>query len=350
MIVIDGIIFSLQRTGGISVIFQSLLNYLDSQVIPTTLLLNESAAHDVSKYSGNLSIQKQQRRLLERYRPCKTPDCSVFHSSYYRLPHKPNVATVVSVYDFMYERYRRGPAQWVHILQKHAAIRRARSIVCISHSTCSDLLEYVGVREDQTVHVIHLGASEEFKVLDQNSPSHFETKNSGKPFLLFIGLRGGYKNFRLALRALELLPDFELWCVGGGEFKPKEFDGISMQIVNRTRHLGFIENKNLNQLYNHAAALIYPSSYEGFGLPVLEAMRAGCPVISIDCKAIIEIGGDALLVSADGDPSEIALLVQKAVSSKRSEIKSNGLKNAALYSTLKTNEKIMEVYKKLVTI
>jgi mannosyltransferase len=114
--------------------------------------------------------------------------------------------------------------------------------------------------------------------------------------------------------------------------------------------LGFIENKNLNQLYNHAAALIYPSSYEGFGLPVLEAMRAGCPVISIDCKAIIEIGGDALLVSADGDPSEIALLVQKAVSSKRSEIKSNGLKNAALYSTLKTNEKIMEVYKKLVTI
>jgi mannosyltransferase len=347
MIVIDGIIFSLQRAGGISVIFQNLLNYLDSKAIPTTLLLNESVEHVSLEYSGGLKIKQQQRRLLERYRPCLTPDCSIFHSSYYRLPDNPHIKSVVTVYDFMYERFRKGPAKWIHSNQKISAIQRAQSIICISNSTYSDLLNYVNVKTNQSVHVIHLAASDDFRILDNDQLFKLKIKITNRPFLLFVGSRSGYKNFKLALKTLELLPDFSLICIGGGDFKSIEFEECPEQVVNRTHHLGFISNKFLNQLYNMAVALIYPSSYEGFGIPILEAMKAGCPVICINCKAAIEIGGDAVLVSLESNPSELVKAVHRALSNDRQEIVKRGLKNANLYSWNKTCEQTIEVYKNL---
>jgi mannosyltransferase len=90
---------------------------------------------------------------------------------------------------------------------------------------------------------------------------------------------------------MELLPDFELHCVGGGPLQPSELAGIPDSVIRRVRHVGFVDDETLNELYNQAVCLLYPSSYEGFGIPVVEAMRAGCPVVSVACKAVMEVGG-----------------------------------------------------------
>lgn len=340
MIAIDGIIFSLQVQGGISVYFHTLLDYLKLQRVPAMLTLDNPISQDVSGCDAAVPVTRRSTRPLERYRACRVaPGASVFHSSYYRRSDDGNLPVVVTVHDFVYERYMRGPRRWAHAWQKHAAIRSAQSIICISESTRQDLLEYVGVKHGQSVHVIHNGVAEIFCPLALPSPP--------TPYALYVGLRGGYKNFALALRAMEWLPDFELQCVGGGPMQPGELAGVPGSVASRVRHVGFVDDKTLNVLYNQAVCLIYPSSYEGFGIPVVEAMRAGCPVVCVKCKAVMEVGGDALTIADGYDPKSLANAIMKTVSSDRCSIIEKGLFVSQNYSWDKTHSRTLDVYRSL---
>lgn len=340
MIAVDGIIFSLQRQGGISVYFRTLLDYLKLQSVPAMLTLDSPARQNVSGCDEAFPVVRRSARFLERYRACRVaPGASVFHSSYYRPSDDGHLPVVVTVHDFVYERYAQGPRRWAHAWQKHAAIRSAQSIICISESTHQDLLEYVGVKHGQSVHVIHNGVAEIFCPLALPPPP--------APFALYVGLRSGYKNFALALRAMEWLPDFELHCAGGGPMQPGELAGVPGSVASRVRHVGFVDDKTLNVLYNQAVCLVYPSSYEGFGIPVIEAMRAGCPVVSVECKAVMEIGGDALTIAEGFDAKALAYAILKTVSSDRSSIIGKCLSASQVYSWDKTHSRTLDVYRSL---
>ena len=123
---IDGIVFSLQRAGGISVYFQELLRVLGRHGDTATLTLETPARQELLHPSANVAVRRLPARRLERYRAARVPDtASVFHSTYYRRPDRAALPTVVTVYDFIYERFRSGPARWAHTWQKNAAIRSA---------------------------------------------------------------------------------------------------------------------------------------------------------------------------------------------------------------------------------
>lgn len=342
MIAIDGIIFSLQRQGGISVYFQKLLECLKSQRVQAVLTLENPAKQEEFWYGSRVSVMHRRARFLERYRHCRvSPATSVFHSSYYRRPDGGgNLPIVLTVHDFVYERYAKGPKRWVHMHQKHAAIRAAQAVICVSEATRQDLMEFVGEIPGQTVHVIHNGVSEVFRPLS--------LAQTPAPYVLYVGERPGYKNFKLLLAAMEFLPDLELHCVGGGDLRAEELVAAPASARHRIRHLGFVTDEALNEHYNRALCLVYPSSYEGFGIPVAEAMRAGCPVVSTRCKAVLEVGGDALTVAADTDPRALADAVLRLSNVEyRNQVVSTGYENAKRFSWDRTHEGTLDVYRNL---
>lgn len=338
-LVIDGVIFSIQRRGGIGEYFEQLFAKMGEQNVPATVLLETPSKRPVTK-RGNLAFISRKARILERYRVCRVPaGASVFHSSYYRLPDG-NAPSVVTVHDFVYERYARGPRRWVHSRQKYAAIRAAQAVICVSKATRQDLIEFVGEIPGQTVHVIHNGVSDVFRPVSL-APAQ-------TPFVLYVGERRGYKNFRQLAAAMEFLPDLELHCVGGGALCAEELAAVPAGARQRIRHLGFVTDEGLNELYNRAFCLAYPSSYEGFGIPVAEAMRAGCPVVSAPCKAVLEVGGDALTVAAEPEPRALAdAVLRLAAGEYRSRAIAAGLEIGGRFSWEQTHTGTLAVYQSL---
>ena len=337
-VVIDGIVFSLQRHGGISVYFHQLTTRLLRDEVPSYLTLEGPALQSLPETGLTLCKVQRTARLAERYRPARVPPGgSLFHSSYYRLPDNPALPSVVTVHDFTYERCLRGPRRWLHSAQKFAAIRAAQAIICVSEATRDDLIDIVGVSSTQQVYVIRNGVDANFKPQAQETPA--------RPFVLFVGQRGGYKNFHLVARAMTLLPDFELLCVGGGALGSHELHGLPRSTRDRIRHLGFVTDPALNQLYNQAVCLAYPSSYEGFGIPVVEAMKAGCPVVCIRCKAVIEVGMNALSIVAP-DASALAERIDALASSDiRDPLIRTGLEVAGNYDWERTYRETLRVYR-----
>lgn len=346
---IDGIIFSLQRYGGISVYFRELLQRMPADQAVLTLEAPTQQS-DLTEGLCNVRTLTRQSRPLERVRPCRTPDrqaVDVFHSTYYRRPRHASQTSVVTVHDFVHEHYVPGPKGRLRRWLINSAVRQAEHIICISQATRDDLMRFAPVRADQKISVIHNGVADGFAPLE---PQGLADKASAEPpFMLFVGQRGGYKNFGLALAALAHLPDVHLHCVGGGAFSEAEFDGISAETRSRVRHAGFVDDSTLNRLYNRALCLIYPSAYEGFGIPVLEAMRAGCPVVCIDCRAVVEVGGEALSISDDPkDPAALARAVLRVAGGEgRAQLRKLGLARSHLFSWDRCAQETFAVYQSL---
>ena len=337
-LLLDGIIFSLQRHGGISVYFRELLQRLQRDAVPAVLTLDGKLQQAAP---GSNETVIRAARPLERYRACRVPatvKAAVFHSSYYRKPAHV-IPSVVTVHDFTYERFVHGPRRLAHTTQKMSAIHSAQVVVCVSQSTLDDLIEIVGLRPGQRAQVILNGVSRSFRPLAHEAPV--------RPFVLFVGQRAGYKNFRLALRSLTFLPDLELLCVGGGPLEQAELAALPASVSRRVRHAGYVDDDTLNRLYNQAQCLVYPSRYEGFGIPVVEAMSAGCPVVGIECRAVLEVGGNALVVAVEEPQAFAAAITQTADSSYRLKQISLGLAKAAEYSWERCYLETLSIYREL---
>ena len=341
MIELDGIIYSLQQRGGISVYFNELIAYLAKEDVDCSVSLFGKAKLPIR---AKIDVISRPQRRLERFRFAPVSDGTrLFHSSYYRMPAKNSgVRTVVTVHDFIYEQYWRGIRKHLHCTQKRLAIERADALICVSNSTARDLVRFIGGVRGK-VHVIPNGVSDKFYPMSKSSPSYSEF---GK-YLLFVGKRHGYKNFRLAADAMRFLPDMSLVCVGGEPVLQEEWGKLESSVRSRIIPLRDVSDERLNYLYNRAHCLVYPSLYEGFGIPVVEAMRAGCPVVVVSCDAVMEVGGDAVIVCEELVPKALAESIEYVGSSERKNIVERGIARAMDYSWTATHEKTLGVYREL---
>ena len=229
------------------------------------------------------------RRLMARWAP------DIVHETYYSpepvLSSKP---AVVTVFDMIHELY---PADFhVHdctSLYKRMAVERADHVICISESTRKDLIRLFGVPEHK-VSVVLLGFDSFMAV--QREPAY--RTPSGRPFILYVGQRGRYKNFGGMLTALgrsaRLRNDFDIVAFGGGPFTHDELSRIATEGLSAERvfQVGG-DDKFLYRLYSAATVFVYPSLYEGFGIPPLEAMAHGCPVVCSNTSSLPEVVGNA---------------------------------------------------------
>lgn len=214
---------------------------------------------------------------------------------------------VVTVYDMIHEIF--GVGSPILRRLKRKAIRKASHIVTISDTTRADLYRYLDI--DCPVSVIPLGISESFLSKDP------EARRDVAPYLLHIGSRQGYKNFELlfdAWSSSSSLRNFRLVAVGGGGLSASESRTFAQAIRERRfEHRPWVDESDLSRLYCDAAALIVPSRYEGFGLPVLEAMAVGTPVACSTGGSLVEVAnGHAAHFSPDS-PVECARAIENAI-------------------------------------
>lgn len=336
MLVFDGIIFSLQGHGGISVYFSELLTRFATLECTSKVLM--FGDNQVSLRQGPTPLREHvHARILERYRNLPLRGTGLFHSSYYRYATGGGFLNITTVYDFTYERFVNGPKKWGHSWQKFKAIRHADAVLCISENTKADLQKYLPDMPENRIYVTPLAANPAFR----SAQSSADPDN----YVVFVGARGGYKNFLLLVRALAHLPEVRLFVVGGGEFSVTESSLLERLIPGRYFHQGNVPTERLKGIYNRALCLVYPSAYEGFGIPVLEAMSAACPVIALRSSSIPEVAGDAAVLLDAPDEKHLSDAVQQVSRSDvRRELTVKGLERSQLFSWDATFDKTRTVY------
>ena len=305
-VIADNIIFTLQRYGGISVVWKELLSRArkDKEIELTEL-----------DYPDSLSL-----RWMERYRiPAYTaPTPSIFHSSYFRVLPQAGVYNVTTVHDLTYHIYRHGLAKTVHLWEEERALRHSEAIICVSENTKRDVLQFYPWVKEKNMHVVYNGVSNAFFPMP-DVPK--------KGYLLFLGNSAvEYKRLDVA-QEVARLTGLELKTVSG------------------------VSSQELNTFYNEALCLLYPSDYEGFGLPILEAQKAGCPVIAQNSSSIPEvIGPESLTVKHDTPQrmaQEMAEIVRQLQSRPTDTIIKAGIENAKRFSWDNTYEKTKQVYENI---
>lgn len=345
-IILDNIVFSIQRAGGISVVWENIINALsnsginyhcleypyknDNIVRQNMMPFNEKTINPVSMW---------MERYINPYIASSHP--FIFHSSYYRTCSNPNAINVTTVHDFTYELFNKGLAAKVHRWQKFRAIQNSDVIVCISENTKKDLLKFMSDVNPYKIRVIYNGVSEDYK---QVFTHRWDTLGE---YVVFVGSRQPYKQFRFTVEAIKDTP-YKLAIVGG-KLSDTEIEFLDNTIgKEKYVYTGFLSNKELNELYNQAVCLAYPSAYEGFGIPVLEAQRAGCPVIAYNASSIPEVIGETPLLLNSLTISEfhdkLDLIKQDSV---RNEVIAAGLENSQRFSWKKMGDEYVELYKEL---
>ena len=338
MIIFDDIISLIQKTGGINVLYEEIYDRLERDFI----------SHRVCNYSEeNIDIKNSRllipRRLNERYRDfpieyIKTFKNPIFHSTYYRVPTRKICPVITTVHDFIYEKVIGGVKAAVHVWQKSKAIKNSDHLICVSNNTKEDLLNAYPFLEEDKVTVIYNGASD-----------LFFKKNECRvlPRVLYVGQRHKYKNFVSLVYALEALNDLSLLCVGGGGFSPQEVLLLEKVLPGRYMHAGGVDTKTLNDIYNESFCFVYPSHYEGFGIPILESMKAGCPVIACNHSSIPEVSGDAAVLIQNGDAEQIYVALRSMFNMGfRSNLVKLGIDQGAKFNWNRTYSETLAVYRR----
>jgi glycosyltransferase involved in cell wall biosynthesis len=288
----------------------------------------------------------------------KKNNIDVFFSPYYKIPLLSKTKTILSIFDVTYllvEPYRSSWRNKFYIKNFiQLASRKAKRIITSSHSTKNDLLKILHLPEEK-IEVIYLGVNPKFQaILEKNKRDYIKKKYSiQKRYLLYVGNFLPHKNVKSLIAAYNLLPEnirreYSL-VLGGG--RPKGFkQDIEQSRLSDSQSIiycGDIVDEDLPALYSGAELFVFPSLYEGFGLPPVEAMACGCPVASSHASSLPEILDNAALFFNPYQVEEISKTVKLILENKdlRENLRQKGLERAKLFVSARMAEKIIAAFK-----
>ncbi len=282
----------------------------------------------------------------------------ILHNTYYFPIDPPSGARgILTVYDMIHEKYPQYFAASPFIRRiKAASVAAADHVICISESTRHDLLATYDIPEER-VSVTHLGFDPLVSLLTGESSSSFKVRVLGAdaPYVLYVGSRVSYKNFRGLLDAYaassSLRTNFFLVCFGGGDFTGAERAAISKAgVEGRVRYLGG-SDAVLATCYAHASLFVCPSLYEGFGIPVLEAMSLECPVACSNSSSLPEVAGDAARLFDPRDRDSIRSALESVLDSPSAAtaLKERGRNRTQLFSWRSCAEATIDIYRRVLS-
>jgi glycosyltransferase involved in cell wall biosynthesis len=362
-VIIDGVFFQLSQKTGIARVWNALLSeWSKTEFAKNILVLDRDGT--APKLPGlryrtiprHGSIGYHEPVLLNSYgnggedaeflqRICDEESADLFISTYYTTPI--STPSIFMGYDMIPEML--GMDLSAPIWQeKRYGILHALHYITISASTAHDLANLFPYITSEQITVAHCGIESTFQPTTSQEIERFQASfNIDKPYILLVGNRlgtGGYKNSQLLFEALSqttLRQKLAVVCVGGQPQLEKELENLASEIMVYVLALTDLE---LKAAYSGAVCLVYPSRYEGFGLPILEAMACGCPVITCRNSSIPEVAGDAAIYVSPDNPQELAMALDTVQElSIREELRVRGFAQARNFSWAKMSEETAKV-------
>ena len=339
-VLIDRQIFDLQRSGGISRYFAELSEQLSATTdweveLDVRRTTNRHlAASRLAKgfpFAASTRFSEQIRRINRRLTPTigdSWRKADAIHHTYYDpeiLKLTPGACRVTTVHDMTPEAH----PQWFPAGNPHRGkrehVRAADSLICVSEATRDQLLAQWGSFA-QPIHVVPLGVHPRF-----SGPA--AGYSGDVPYLLFVGSRTGYKDFATLLAAVAQLPsrlsDTRLLCVGGGRFTRSELEAQGqLGLTERVTQCDATDSE-LVRLYRGAAAFVFPSHSEGFGLPTLEALASGTPTVLSDIPVFREVADTAGYFFEPGDAADLSDTLGLVLTQTRNPVAVLGRQRAA---------------------
>jgi hypothetical protein len=346
-ILIDSIFFQYYQTG-IARVWRTLLQQWAGTAFAEHLLVLDRAgtaprvpglryrligAHDYGRIEAD-------RAMLQRV--CTEEGADLFISTYYTTPI--STPSVFMAHDMIPEVLKfdlRHPT-WI---DKHHGIRHASAFVCVSENTAKDLLTFFTQIAPQAVTVAHNGVDASFRPAEPAEGQAFRVKHGlTRPYFLFVGSIDGYKNGATVAAAVARMPErsgFDMLCTGSQhESSIAQFRTAAGLPVHTLR----LSDEELRLAYGNALALVFPSIYEGFGMPIVEAMACGCPVITSDTGAMLEVAGRAAVLVNPTDANMLAAAMQRMlVPAHRQPLIAAGLERAGTFSWTRMADTVADV-------
>jgi glycosyltransferase involved in cell wall biosynthesis len=301
-----------------------------------------------ASFRGKARIIDLSNKLLLRM-ALRRNAFDVFHPTYYDdyfmrdLGRKP---LIVTVFDLIAQRLPDYPAVYEKSERnKKRLSEQAARVIAISESTRQDLIALFGTAPERVV-TIPLAADR----LDPCNAFSFPVPDR---YVLYVGKRSGYKNFGRFSEAMAILfardPDLHLFCVGGGPLKDAETEAIRHPVLQGRVHCRSTNDSTLAALYRKAQAFVFPSLYEGFGIPILESLQMGCPAVISARSSFPEVAGDAAVYFDPEDSASIADAIQRVIYDEdlRNRLRDLGYKRERDFSWRTTAMRTRELYQQV---
>jgi glycosyltransferase involved in cell wall biosynthesis len=360
-ILYDYQIISMQEYGGISRYFFEIISRLSKHneceiFISAIFFIN----HYFIKYFKLSRIRKLPSRfhrytkVINRlyYSIVSKNNFDIIHSTYYNpsLISKLNCKSITTIHDMIYELYPNElPNSDELIRRKKQYIYTSDKIIAVSECTKRDIMKFYPDIPKDKITVIYHGSSIKF---DSFTVGKLELPTK---YILFMGNRGSYKNFINYIRAVApIVNDNEelcLLCVGGGAFNDEEDEIITnLGIKSRIKQINY-DDDDLPYVYNKALCFVYPSKYEGFGIPILEAWSCDCPIAISNASCFPEIAGDAAVYFNPNDIEEMKQMISDLLYNEtlKMELIRKGKERLIKYDWSKAAQQTLDVYKSLLS-
>ncbi|QQG40432.1 MAG: glycosyltransferase family 4 protein [Candidatus Levyibacteriota bacterium] len=304
--------------------------------------------HDGWKYKviGPKKLWTQIALPFDLYFHKPRPD--VFFSPTHYAPRFSPVPTVISIMDLSYirfpEMFKKSDLYQLRNWTSYS-VNKAKKIFTISQASKNDIIKLYGISEGKVI-VTYPGVRH--KTAMQNSKIK-EKYGIKEDYILFVGTLQPRKNIVRLIEAFSKIQDKDIDLVIVGK-KGWMYEDIlqapkKYNVENRVKFLEFVSNEELQEFYKHAVCFILPSLYEGFGLPILEAMQYGCPVITSNVSSLPEAGGEAAIYVNPEDVDDMAKKIEMVISNKKiqEELREKGYKQAKKFSWERAAKETLKV-------